>query len=364
MAEANSSDFPQPSFRQAWLPLSYTAEPEQETSLIDLWIILVRRRWVVWGVLLLCLFLGLVRVLTLPMTYRYETAIQVGRVYNGGSFVPIDPVDSMLAKTQETYIPLARDRYLADHSNALGHFKLQASSPRGSDLIVISGEGSQAQQNTYLHLLNEVVDQARADQLPRYQAAMEATELERRSAESGFAQLKAEAKIAQTQLKRLDGWSQTLDKRLQDLRSDLQALRRQRTELLSRVKGDNPAHDIQMISLNGEIARLRDMVEDLQQQLSVGIPAQQDKISRQLEQNGTDQKTQQVHIQEIEARHAAMQPPQAVVRPQRLPEPVGLSRFVILAVAGVLGLMLGVFAAFIAEFLARANAVMKSHAEH
>ncbi|MCO6441276.1 MAG: hypothetical protein J5I81_09350 [Nitrococcus mobilis] len=353
-----ASEFPSLT-RDARMPLPYASDHDDEISLIDLWIILVRRKWVVAGVLLLCVLLGLGWVLVKPPGYQYETTIQIGEVFSGDTLQPIEPVTSVLAKIQETYIPLARTQHLS--GGTLGGFKLEARSPQGSALIVVSGEGSAAQQSTYLELLHDVFQQIQTDLSPRFKAARQATERERESAETRLQQLMAEAKLSQGQLERLDSWTQTVEQRLQAVRADLQALREQRNGLLKRDSADSA--DMRLIVLNGDIRTLQDMVADLQEQLGKWIPAQRDEILSRLKQNQVDQSTQRLHMQEIETRAAALQPTRAVLAPQRLPEPIGTGPVVILALAGVLGLMLGVFAAFFTEFLTRANAVMKSSTE-
>src|SRR5699024_5552872 len=135
----------------------------------------------------------------------------------------------------------------------------------------------------------------------------------------------------------------------------------QRDRLLT--SGSTNLANVQLVALNGDITSLRESVANLEDQLGTQVPAQRDAIMRQLKQNRTDQSAQQAHIQEIEARHAALQPTRAVLKPQRLPQITGASPILILALAGVLGLMLGVFTAFFTEFLVRANAAMKLSAE-
>lgn len=349
-----------PSFaHDARMPLPYVPDRDDEISLIDLWIILLRRKWVVAGALLLCVLLGLGWVLAKPPGFEYETTIQIGEVFSNGTLQPIEPVTSVLAKIQETYIPLARTRLL--RGDALGAFKLAARSPQGSTLIVVSGEGSPAQENTYLGLLQDVVQQIQADLSPRFKAARQVTERDRESTEARLQQLVAEAKLSQGQFERLDSWTQTVERRLQIVHSDLQTLRGQRNALLKHDSAETT--DVRLIVLNGDIRTLQDTAADLQEQLGKWIPAQRDDILSRLKQNQVDQNTQQLHMQEIEARAAALQPTRAVLVPQRLPEPIGTGAVVILALTGVLGLVLGVFAAFFTEFLARANAVMKASTE-
>lgn len=357
-----SSEFPVSSEYPALAPDKRPlprAPDDDEISLIDLWIVLVRRKWVVGGVLLLCLLLGLAWALLKSPSYQYETTIQVGQVFSGDVLQPIEPVGSVLAKIQETYIPLARGRVLS--GEATGGFKLEVRSPADSALIVVTGEGPPAQQATYHRLLQGVLEQLQNDLQPRFKAAQKAIERDRMGAEARLQQLEAEASLSQAQLKRLDGWTETLEQRLQDTRAELQELRRQREALFKRPASDSD--EGQLIALNADVASLRETISDLQEQLGRRIPEQRDEITRELKQNVVEQNAQHAHIQGIEARAAALTPTRAVLEPQRLPEATGTSPVVIMALAGVLGLMLGVFAAFFTEFLARANAVMRASAE-
>ena len=68
--------------------------------------------------------------------------------------------------------------------------------------------------------------------------------------------------------------------------------------------------------------------------------------------------TQQQRISALENGLGSIRETQVVVGPARSLEPVGPSRAIIPALAGVLGLILGIFAAFFAEFLERARAAM------
>ena len=355
-----SSEFPvsseYPAFARDQRSLTRASDPD-EISLIDLWIILVRRKWVVGGVLLLCLLLGLTWVLLRSPNYQYETTIQIGQVFRGDHLEPVAPTASVLASIQETYIPLARARFL----DGAGGFRLEARSPSGSELIVVSGLGLAAQQSTYLKLLQSVFDQVQDDLRPRFKAAREAAERERANAESRLQQLEAEAGLTQEQLKRLDGWTETVEQRLRDARADLEDLRRERAMLLER--SSTQSVDGRLIALNTDVTSVRETIGHLQEQLGRWIPEQRSELMRELKRNLVDQNSQQARIQEIEARLATLAPTRAVLEPRRLPEAIGTSAVVILALAIVLGLMLGILAAFFTEFLARANAVMRASAE-
>jgi len=53
---------------------------EDEIRLIDLWLVLVRRRWVIFGVIVLCILVGVGVWVTKSMQERYITSIEIGKI--------------------------------------------------------------------------------------------------------------------------------------------------------------------------------------------------------------------------------------------------------------------------------------------
>jgi uncharacterized protein involved in exopolysaccharide biosynthesis len=92
-------------------------------------------------------------------------------------------------------------------------------------------------------------------------------------------------------------------------------------------------------------AQIHSEIEDLNQKLK-GL---------RIENKSNVAEAQQM-VRQREARVASMVPTQVLVEPSRSLQPVGTSSMLIVALGGVLGLMLGVFAAFAAELAAAARA--------
>ena len=51
---------------------------EDEISLVDLWLVLVKRKRLVWGIFVLSILLGLAAAFMLTKKYAYTTAIEIG----------------------------------------------------------------------------------------------------------------------------------------------------------------------------------------------------------------------------------------------------------------------------------------------
>ncbi|MCF8026323.1 MAG: hypothetical protein K9K82_12650 [Desulfobacteraceae bacterium] len=54
-----------------------------EISLVDLWLVLARRKWVILGITVLCLALGLGYILMKPVEYEYTTGVKLSRAHTG-----------------------------------------------------------------------------------------------------------------------------------------------------------------------------------------------------------------------------------------------------------------------------------------
>ena len=71
---------------------------DDEISLIDLWLVLVRRKLLIISVFLLCLVLGSGYALTRPLRYEYRTGIEQARTTGFGLLVPVQHSLDLLEK--------------------------------------------------------------------------------------------------------------------------------------------------------------------------------------------------------------------------------------------------------------------------
>ncbi len=149
------------------VPQVVLAEPwheEDSISLIDLWMVLSRRRGVIFGILTLALLAGLLLALLMPAKYTYTTAIEIGTKPSSGTTgaVPIEPPETVLAKIRESYIPQA----LHDFVQAQGteeSYKVEGRIPKGSELIVLEAKAPENDGPAYLTIMQTVIDKVEGD---------------------------------------------------------------------------------------------------------------------------------------------------------------------------------------------------------
>ena len=278
-----------------------SAEPqpyfEDGVSLLDLWIVLMKRRVLIGGILVTALLSGVVFFVfprtQLQQQYASSTTIELGRI-PGQEGVLVDTPERILAKLIEVYIPLSRQEF--DETKGLFAPHVQAYT-RGF-LMVLKTVGFSENKASHLELLESVTQRLLTDNL---------REIE--SYHSGV--------IAELERARL---------RLEELNSP-RILAVRENELETQISSQVGA-TLEMIRVNWAI----------------------------------EQADQEQVISRIEERLRGFRETRVVLPPMQSLEATSagatITLVATLSIAGFLGLLLGIFAAFGAEFIANARKEM------
>lgn len=282
-------------------------QDEDEISLIDLALVLMRRKWVTLGVFLLCAVCGTVYSMMQPLQYEYRTVIELARVHSGSW--PLEDTESSqrysLVSSQNDSIDLLQKGIIPDKRKSTldgGNLTMQVRATKGQ-------EDDKVQLVTVGH--------------PKHEKKIEA-----------------------------------LHKKI------VVAFKQKQTQVLERELVSRIA------PLQARLDLLQENISTLQEQLKVlkNYPQEGDSISEFLAKSIADLRSEliQARLNKSDAE-SAMQ----IVRESshgtqidylaaKSENPVNTSRQLIVALSLVLGLMLGVFAAFFVEFAAKAKQVAKN----
>jgi len=133
---------------------------EDSINLVDLWLELVRHRVIIFTSVVLALIAGLLLAFLLPQKYNYTSTIEIGstltQAASGTTSQLIDPPETVLAKVQESYIPLAQQQFRKTHPDNNAFYKIDARTPKGSQLVVLEAKGTEADSTSYLQQLQAV----------------------------------------------------------------------------------------------------------------------------------------------------------------------------------------------------------------
>ncbi|MCF6337566.1 MAG: Wzz/FepE/Etk N-terminal domain-containing protein [Gammaproteobacteria bacterium] len=133
---------------------------EDSINLVDLWLELVKRRVIIFTSIVLALIAGLLLAFLLPQKYNYTSTIEIGstltQTASGTTPQLIDPPETVLAKIQESYIPLAQQQFRKTHPDNNAFYNIDARIPKGSQLVVLEAKGTAADSASYLQQLQTV----------------------------------------------------------------------------------------------------------------------------------------------------------------------------------------------------------------
>ena len=439
---------------------------EDEISLVDLWLVLVRRRRLVALIALAVIGAGGLFAFMMPEKFRYYTTLEIGTmtVDDGENTKTrlIDAPDTLKAKIQESYIPLAEHRYYSVYPEDSTIYKLDARVPKSSEVVVVEGKGPKGKQKPYLSMLQDVVDNvvkdhARATEAARstlkaeltqqklkleelqdpstLQTAKKQLEAELTKAELALEELKDQRILAvplqnieaeiehnkkvilnlkdqerlfQAQYKRLDEVDQLLRKQITELQDQINTSLARRKTASEDVK--DPAMAMAMLMLDNETQQNRLRLANLEERLFIGQKNERETLENKLEDNRREQEVQRKvlekvqgelqkvsienkraqeakapeiavlkekiakleadnaraieaqkeSVRDLETRVQSLRETRALLPPVASLEPVGPGKAVVIVLSVALGIILGVFGAFVAEFFANARRQMQT----
>lgn len=345
------------------LPLSKTAPAgllpyataEEEVSLVDLWLILARHRRLIGAIVALALLLGGAAAALKVDRYAYTTTVQIARV--GDQL--LEQPDTLLAKLNESYIPYVLQQ---SEGSQAEHIQVSAEIPKNSNLILIRSDGPESDAELHTQVHARILDRLAEDHDPAIDVVKLSMENDLNRLRNQLDRLKDQAASLQAQDKRLNEQETLLKDQLKELRKLIDGLETNRGKALREVEGEAKAMTLMLIDT--ETGKYMGREEEVKERLLVGLPQERDKLKNDLADNLRGQTELQEKVKEAQAKIVNVRYTRPITPSLRSHEPQGVGRGIILALAGILGLMLGVFAAFIAEFRTRVRERLDEQAAH
>jgi Chain length determinant protein len=144
---------------------------DDEISLLDLWLVLVKRKSILLGIVLAFLAAGITFAMMKPVSYQYSAVLQIGLMASGdgdsAKLIFIESPGNVLEKLSKSYIPLAVSNYLNQHPELQSIPNFTAKMAKKSDLIAIETRGIEKQSAMYLEIINSIVGYIQKDHQPQ-----------------------------------------------------------------------------------------------------------------------------------------------------------------------------------------------------
>lgn len=328
---------------------------DDEISLIDIWLVLVKHKLIIGVVFALTVLGALAFAFASPYRYTVSSTIEIGNDDQGNK---IEPPETVLTKLTSSYIPLAQQEYLKEHEGVKGIPKIDASIPSNSQLIILKSEGVKAQAELLKELQQASLEFLKHDHQRTHEVLKKELELQRQSEITQMEDLQDRSEVLAAEIKRLDELEQLLTRQRDELQALLDQASDARIAALKETGG--AARNMALLIVDNDLQETWKRLAELEERLFIELPRKRDELKKSLAENQREQTNQKTKIAKIEAQIGNTRETRAVVSPMQSLEPAGPRRTLIVALGAILGLMLSLFAAFFAEFLVKVRERTKS----
>lgn len=342
-------------------PIPHPPSADDEIDLAELALIVWRRRRIVLAVMLLTLLAGAAFAFLLPRAYEYKAVIEIGTQTMGTGealkIVPLEGTDTVLSKVKDAYIPAVIAEAIRENGS-LTRMKIDASVPKGADVVTLSAKAPKALEPVYLGVMNAAAHELIAD----HAHIIEAKKIGLRLA---IERKRSEIDDLDRQIALLQADSKRIETRLTETQGSIQRLQAQ-------LGNESEAMKQATRSVNNEPAAMTMLLIDSQRRSALQwLNTLQDTavdLQRRLDENqariAAMEQEKRIKVSEIglvEAQEKALRETRLVYGPAPSTQPV-VSRSLILALSLLLGAFLGLMAAFIAGVIANVKARLQGEA--
>lgn len=138
-------------------------ESDDQINLIDLALILVRRKTMIVGIFIFTVVLGIISSIILPQKYTFSTSLEIGSQIINGLVNPFESPETLLAKLQHSFIPKALNEHYKSSPDDSNKYKIKAKVPKDSSIIVLEIKGAEGKAEVLSHLLQNITQKAIID---------------------------------------------------------------------------------------------------------------------------------------------------------------------------------------------------------
>ena len=324
-------------------------QQEDEISLVDLWLTLVKQKKIIFRVLLAFVVLGGLYAVFKPEKYIFSTTVQIGTLISGDKEAAIESADNALTKIKSAYIPFILSQYYDKHPENKDQYKIEASVPKGSEMIVIESKGRASEEPVFKQLIEAIVEKLISDHAAIIDVKKRNMEVSIARAENVLAGSKDSATLITANVQRLKQTDELLHKQLDEKKALLVNLVKNR----SAIKKNSASGAMNILLADSEIQRNQQLIDELEKHLFIELSQQQAELEKARADNLREQSDQQNTIDQLKNQLANISYTKAIIPVMKSFEPVGIGKAAIMIIVLMLGLFAGIFAAFLSMFIGK-----------
>lgn len=328
-------------------------QQEDEINLIAIGQILGRQKKIIFRVTLVCLLLSSGFSLLRHPRHNVSAVVQIGSLVNDdkGLSVPIEITQDILEKIKSAYIPFVLAQYVQKNTGNATRYEIEASVPKNANIISLKTACKPTDEQACKSLVDEVIEKIKADHSLITGLTRDNLEVKLASAENALKSSSDEVKYIASKKQRLFQTSELLSSQIKEKKILLVSALKNRGKITS----GNAVGAMLALQVDNEIKRNQELIDGLEQHLTIGINQELDELDKAEKDNARLQNEQENVIGQIKNQLLSINNTKAVVPTLMSDKPVGVSSLLIILVSTLIGVFSGVIAAFICEFLDKAK---------
>ena len=195
-----------------------------DISLTDLVVILYRRKAMILSIVFTITVFAFVATFMLSSKYSYSTSIEIGSQLLEDKTKRFESPETLLAKIQYSFIPQTLSEHFESNKEDKKKYKIEASVPKDSVIIIINTEGTEDEARTLNNLLRGVTQKAVLDHKKIYDAVKENLMAQKARTESELATLDSKTENKDEKERYLKSMITVIESKLTNLKSTREIL--------------------------------------------------------------------------------------------------------------------------------------------
>jgi len=336
---------------EAKSPSSYV-ENEDDLSLLRVWAVLLRHKRTTLLTALITLLVGTATVLLWPQKYAYTTTIEIGTRFDSdgtnGRAQPIEQAETVKAKLENSYIPLAQRSYALAHPDDTERYKIKVKVPEDSNVAILYSDGTEDTKDVYITQQQAVLDALIKDHERVLKEIKKGLELERLEAQNKLGDLTDESQTLTNRMKRFEQQEQLLLTHIDNLAQITSSAKLSRERVMHTSENDDRA--MTLLLIDSEITESQEQLRELEEKLYLTVPEDKDELTSKLGELKRERNAQIERIAEVDTKIANLRLTRSVVPPMQSLWPLGMTYLQQFALLFPLSILIGVLSAFVLEF--------------
>lgn len=145
---------------------AYPPYYEDEISLVDLWLVLAKRKKLIAKVFVGFIFIALALAFIKKDKFEFTTTIEIGQIGSVSegkeSYQLVESITSVKAKLENSYLPSAQASYFSGDQDA-SQFKISVEAPKNAQMLIVKSKGAESAAEQHKKLHNNAINPLLAD---------------------------------------------------------------------------------------------------------------------------------------------------------------------------------------------------------